>query len=225
MYSLDVQGLLLTLRLGRQRSVFLWNSSKYHTAWCRSNSVWSVSWNQIYLITDSMFALRESIVMLGNSVNFIFWFCILLHVLMKSTTFRNQTMCILFLLFTLHYMFRPTCRPSSGAIWQYYNGKVTEYLLHGSTEWRYYIIVVMYYISNMQYEYTTWLRCKRYLIDKLKNKNIIKMLWKMLKDVKKLKKIKKSADDNNRAECVCSVVSFLHDTLFQLCAAVVTHCS
>jgi hypothetical protein len=46
----------------------------------------------------------------------------------------------------------------------------------------------MYYIANVQYEYTVWLRCKGYLIDKLKNKNIIKMLWKMLKDVKKLKR-------------------------------------
>jgi hypothetical protein len=42
-----------------------------------------------------------------------------------------------------------------------------------------------------------------------------------------LKKVKsyKSADDNNRAEYVCSVVCFLCDTLFQLCSAVVTHCS
>jgi hypothetical protein len=40
-------------------------------------------------------------------------------------------------------------------------------LLRGSTESRYYIIVVVYYIANMQYEYTTCLRCKRNLIDKL----------------------------------------------------------
>jgi hypothetical protein len=51
-------------------------------------------------------------------------------------------------------MFRPISRPSSGAIWQYYNGQVTEYLLRGSTESRYYVIVVVYYIANMQYEYT-----------------------------------------------------------------------
>jgi hypothetical protein len=83
-------------------------------------------------------------------------------------------------------MFRPTCRPSSGAVWQYYNGQVTEDLLRGSTD-SHYIIVVVYYIANMQYEYITWLRCKRYLIDELK----IKIQWKcyeeMLKDVKKLK--------------------------------------
>jgi hypothetical protein len=46
----------------------------------------------------------------------------------------------------------------------------------------------------------------------------------MLKIVKKVKKFK-SADDNNQAECVCSMVSFLRDTLYQLCSAVVTHCS
>jgi hypothetical protein len=72
----------------------------------------------------------------------------------------------------------------------------------------------------MQYEYTTCLMCKRYLIDKLKikyNKNAKKMLKKV--------KSYKSADDNNRAECVCSVVSFLCDTLYQLCSAVITHCS
>jgi hypothetical protein len=66
---------------------------------------------------------------------------------MESTTFRNQIMCVLFYYFALHYMFRPTCRPSSGAMWQYYNGQVTEFysvdpLSHDI------IIVLVYYIAK-----------------------------------------------------------------------------